>query len=438
MQKNLKTYSQTETMAVTYKIQSGVLLINSKSLLAFLVLLLITAGCQPEEPITTQRIPKDQSGLEALRQPSNLTLVAASQGTAPTTSADEPTASTEKLTDRMVVGMYTTDDATWFFKINGSIEAVKGTEAQWKPMLESIEFVDGKPQWELPEGWSESGPRPMRFATLKMGDAEPPLEMAISQLGPNQDVLLNVNRWRGQMGLAAIKEADLEKDTSKLKTNAKSALLFDVVGKSSGGMGAPFAGGGRPPFAGGGLGAGQPPFAGGADEKPMAEKESNAAKSDFRFEIPDDWKPGKTSGMVPVRLKKLEGEQTAEITIVGMPASANEWEPNAQRWAGQVGMELSEEALVLNTSEIEVDGAKGKLIRLVPAKSDEATESSDEGDDAEANSSDSSEVSDKATLAAMIKRDETAWFVKLTGDAQLVADSGEVFEKFLKSLKFPK
>jgi hypothetical protein len=421
------------------KTQNDIFSARFVSLLAF-VLLMGTTGCQPDQPITSQRVPKDRSGLEALRQ-SNASGDSTGTGdlnpnaTAPG-MASAATASTGEPTDRMVVGMYATDDATWFFKISGPIDSVKQTEAQWKPLLESVEFVQGKPKWELPEGWSELGPRPMRFATLKMNDADTPLEMAISQLGPGQDVLLNVNRWRGQMGLPSIKESELENDTSKLDTNAKSAVLFDVVGKSSGGMRAPFAGGGRPPF------AGHPPIPSGAAEKPEPAASSGSATSDFNYEISDDWEPGKTSGMVPVRLRKTDGDLAAEITIVGMPAAANAWQPNAKRWAGQVGMELSAEELKSKTREIEVVGAMGKLIRLMKGESKKADDSEDAsdsekgGEEAEANPT--GEVSSKATFAAMIKRGDTAWFVKLTGDAKVVSEGGAVFEKFLQSLKFPK
>src|SRR5262249_16611478 len=40
-------------------------------------------------------------------------------------------------------------------------------------------------------------------------------------------------------------------------------------------------------------------------------------------------------------------------------------------------------------------------------------------------------------LAAIQRRDETAWFFKMTGDNQLVSEQKPVFVEFLKSIQFP-
>ena len=43
------------------------------------------------------------------------------------------------------------------------------------------------------------------------------------------------------MGLEAIPDSALQENVRKLDASNESPLLFDVVGNSSGGMGAPFA-----------------------------------------------------------------------------------------------------------------------------------------------------------------------------------------------------
>ena len=335
-------------------------------------------GCKPDEPIVIHRIPKARSGLEALREPSS---VASSPGAS---------SANQEVSDRMIVGLYELDDATWFLKIKGPLADVDATESEWLSFMEKVKFEEGQPAFDLPDGWSVGKDKPMRFKTLNIGDQDPPLELAISSLGPNQDLVLNVNRWRGQLGLDGISKADLDSSLKKRVDAATSFWYFDVKGGSSGGgMMAPFAKQAAPP-----------------------------ANAGLKFDAPEGWTPGKTSGMVPVRFSKSTVDMQAQITIVQMPAAANDWGPNAKRWAGEVGLsKLTVEELDSRTTEVMVDGLPGQLLDLTQADADDA---------------------EKATIAGMVKRDGVAWFLKLTGDQSVVAESKEVFTKFVESLKFPK
>ncbi|MFU8827965.1 MAG: hypothetical protein ACNA8P_00865 [Phycisphaerales bacterium] len=71
--------------------------------------------------------------------------------------------------------------------------------------------ADGEP-WVLPQGWVVvPGERPMRLATVEAPDPDGPVEVAITRFpGRVGGDLANVNRWRGQMGLGAIGENELE------------------------------------------------------------------------------------------------------------------------------------------------------------------------------------------------------------------------------------
>lgn len=63
--------------------------------------------------------------------------------------------------------------------------------------------------WTLPEGWTEAPTtQAMRLATFRAGDAG--IEIALSAFpGDVGGMLANVNRWRGQIGLAPVTEPDL-------------------------------------------------------------------------------------------------------------------------------------------------------------------------------------------------------------------------------------
>ena len=114
------------------------------------------------------------------------------------------------------------------------------------------------------------------------------------------------------------------------------------------------------------------------------------------------------------RLKKIVGEATAQITIIELTPT-NEWQPNVQRWADEVGLGgLSEGQFESRTSELAVDGNEGKLIDLVDLETESPT----------------------ATIAGMFKHKDSAWFLKLTGDKQVVNDSRDAFQEFIESIRF--
>lgn len=300
----------------------------------------------------------------------------------------------------MAVAIFQNPNTTWFFKVAGPADQVTKTEDQWKAFFETVKFKDDQPSWDMPEDWSKAGPKPMRHSTLIIGDSQPPLELAISSLGPDQDLLLNVNRWRGQIGLSASTIEELDGQIQKLESVAGKYLVFDATGTGSGGM--------RPPFAGGAPFANRvsaPPFTGGAP----------IGSSKLAYEKPDGWSEGKTSSIVHARLIKKVESAEVQITIIEMPADANEWDPNVIRWANQVGMgNLSVEKMAERVSDLIVDGVVGKSVDLVDLDSEFP----------------------KGTIAGMVKRDGSAWFLKLTGDKKLVEDSRKAFGEFLGSLRF--
>lgn len=66
--------------------------------------------------------------------------------------------------------------------------------------------------WTVPAGWTEDPkPRQMRLATYIAPDPAGPVEIAVTRFGGRVGgELANVNRWRGQLGLPPIREAELD------------------------------------------------------------------------------------------------------------------------------------------------------------------------------------------------------------------------------------
>ena len=170
----------------------------------FIVLTVMVAacGCKPDDSITVHKIPKNASGLDAIRDSRE----SASKNSAFAGAPAAMAAAKERSPTRMVVALFQRPDAAWFFKVSGAPDEVGAVESQWQKFIDDVKFdvADGneQPVWEIPEGWVTGRPAPFRFATIKMPDSK--IEIRVSKLGGQQDLLSNANRWRvSQLGLPA-------------------------------------------------------------------------------------------------------------------------------------------------------------------------------------------------------------------------------------------
>ncbi len=85
------------------------------------------------------------------------------------------------------------------------------------------------PQWEVPDGWKPKAATTMRLASFGVGADG---DLSVVALGPGAGgTLANVNRWRGQLGLASLSEAELATGTSALSlAGGQTATLVDLTG----------------------------------------------------------------------------------------------------------------------------------------------------------------------------------------------------------------
>ncbi|MBP90917.1 MAG: hypothetical protein CMJ64_30100 [Planctomycetaceae bacterium] len=316
---------------------------------------------------------------------------------------------------RMLAAIVPQGERAWFFKVSGASASLAAQSGAFETFLKSFRFgktEDADPTWELPESWvQKEGSSGMRFATIEIPTDEAPLEMSVMALPmpPDSGLLSNVNRWRGQIGLAPISQADLATQTKQLEVAGTTATVVDLVGKL--GASAPSAG----PFTTNGENA--------SSEEAMRRAHAAAGvdappESNFIYKAPDNWKPGQLVSSrggfsVPreaVFTVEEEGQQ-AEITVTRMPAAAGNVEANANRWASQVGLDrLSSEALAKQTESIEVSGADGKYFQFVGPN--------------------------QAILGVIVIHGDSVWFIKLQGDHDLAVKLKEHFETFIQSIQF--
>lgn len=84
-------------------------------------------------------------------------------------------------------------------------------------------------RWTLPKGWTDERQGGMRYATLKI-PAKGRIDASVVVLpGPAGGELMNVNRWRGQIGLGPIDDAALAAARQAVPSKAGAVSTYDFT-----------------------------------------------------------------------------------------------------------------------------------------------------------------------------------------------------------------
>jgi len=89
-------------------------------------------------------------------------------------------------------------------------------------------------RWTLPKGWTEERQGGMRYATLKApvsGVIDASVVVLSGQAGGE---LMNVNRWRGQISLEPIDEAQLAAARKAVPSKAGALKVYDFTSEAKG------------------------------------------------------------------------------------------------------------------------------------------------------------------------------------------------------------
>ena len=151
---------------------------------------------------------------------------------------------------KIVAAMVTTADSTLFFKMRGNAdlaEAQKGDFIKWVAAVCNAQTQSGPPQmaaaprqttntpqikWTTPEGWTEVPPSSMRYASFS-APAEGGGKIDISIVtfpGDGGSDADNINRWRGQIGLAPLDPNAVTSQVAPLKTADTTFSTTDIAG----------------------------------------------------------------------------------------------------------------------------------------------------------------------------------------------------------------
>ena len=150
---------------------------------------------------------------------------------------------------RIVAAMMTTANATLFFKMRGNAEL---TEAQKSDFLKwvaavcdaqtqtpSSQVAAAPPQttsappikWTTPDGWTEVPPSSMRYASFSApADEGGKIDISVVTFpGDGGSDADNINRWRGQMGLAPVDANAVTSQIAPLKTGDMTFSTTDIT-----------------------------------------------------------------------------------------------------------------------------------------------------------------------------------------------------------------
>ena len=82
--------------------------------------------------------------------------------------------------------------------------------------------------WDVPDGWVQGPPRPMRVVTFMAGQDQA-VECYVSEVGGGGGIDANLNRWCGQIGNPPLEEGAVE-DLPHIKVLGKPTPLLELRG----------------------------------------------------------------------------------------------------------------------------------------------------------------------------------------------------------------
>jgi len=277
--------------------------------------LLLTLGCQREEPIAVYTAPR-------LEQPGV----------------------------RLLAALFPQKEQTWVFKVSGNEPAVKGVADGFDQLVRSVRFgdqADAPITWTAPAGWREEPGNQFRHATLRPGPGDDALEVTVSKLqGAQADSIVeNINRWRGQLGLQPVNAAGASQLCKTIKVGDVEATLVDMAGR-------------------GNLKGMKPP--------PMATRREPVKtpppqRPGLVFRKPGDWaEKADPTGISAASFTVREGDQSADITVTALPGPAGGLAANINRWRTQINLPpLPEEQLLREIREVTVSGIRGHAVEML-------------------------------------------------------------------------
>jgi hypothetical protein len=340
--------------------------------------------------------------------------------------------------------------------------------------MHAPEEPSGSVTYDVPTGWRERPSTQMRYADFQLGD-DPRAECYLSILpGEAGGMAANVNRWRGQMGLAPITEREVEL-LPKRPILGRDATLVELVGEFSGMSGDPqpdFAllgaifsvpegtlfvkmtgprevvarerggfdafcaslsvvrpddGDAHGPHDGHDHGAEMPETqsatagsaaTGGATDVAAATRPPSSSGGGFAWEAPEGWRTGPhRATRVVTFLLGAGGATECYVSVLG--GDGGGVEPNLDRWRDQLGLAPFTPAEFASLPTVEVLGVEAAIFEGYGTFSGMGSD----------------ERGDAGVLGIVCPQADSAVFVKMVGSSDDVRAQRENFLRFCRSLR---
>ena len=352
--------------------------------------MILLSGCGPREEISSYTFRKDKPGGPLAKK-----------------GQTQPVGSEEW---QMVVGILQRNDDCWIFKIHGPKDSVAKAKEHYLKFFEGIGYVSADlPTFEVPDGFEMRAVSRMAaqmggYANYRIPNVEPELLLKVSRLGGRQNLLENINRWRGQLGLESVGPPELKSQILETEYADGMLVVFNATGQGGGGMGGPMM---RKMMEQGKFGQNAPNKKKSASKNPSTERK-------LGFELPEGWEEIKNAPVVALKIAKKSEPENISISVTEMPASFNDWNQSVSQWLSDLKMDLTEEQVAQQTSKISVASVEGQRIDLHPGGDAAQTES---------------------ISGVMFEHGDKTWFVKMKGKTELVKSNADLFSQFLESLK---
>jgi len=317
-----------------------------------------------------------------------------------------------------------------------------------------------KLKYTLPDGWKEKPLTQLRVASFEVSENGKTADVSVIPLGglAGGDAA-NVNRWRGQVGLPPLAEAELKPSAEPTRVGDQAADLYDLAGTAPGSGDSERIVGtimhteeatwyfkmtgdaalvekqkpafaaflksvefqkptGTAPLDPSQLPAGHPALSGLAAGAGSAAGAAPAAADKPTWTVPADWKEGELAPFLVAKyVIQGAGEATAAVNVSELDGNGGGLVPNLNRWRKQLGQPALAEDDAAKLPTVDASGAKAVV--------------------ADFTGTDARTGKPARLLGLVLPLNGQTWFYKLMGDPELVGQQKDALIKFVQSAQYP-
>jgi hypothetical protein len=370
--------------------------------------LIVFLGCDREPMVRVYEAPKD-----AIPEP--------------------PRMASAAKANRLLIGVVPHQGDAYFIKATDPPVDAQDIETGLRQIVARMKpSSNGEVDWGLPEGWTAKPGSGISMAELEAPQTDRPVLFVVTKLpGPQSPdevepfLESNLNRWRGQVGLA---EASLSEQGSNVseesRGNGQLPGFIVKLRREETSDEDPSTASDKKSVEPESIGEKDKNADQQIDKKSTGASGSTVKKGRVTYEVPEGWKEEPASGMREASFKIPSDDETGDVSVIFASGDLN---ANIVRWQNELAAKLAEKP-----SDDAIDQAAKKSI--------------EEAKDVKSQHGLSGKLytlfaspapNDPATLGAIFPIDSTngaSLFVKLRGNRRLIESQREAFEKLLASL----